>query len=98
MNDTLAYNGCFIVDCPTGESLRSCTTQEIFYSIPCGTPFDGEIVLDTLNGDGTYGAGSPLLGTFGNMDFAYPNSTSFGVCDSLIQFTDADANTSILNL
>lgn len=93
LNDTIAYSGCFLVHCPNAQTLRSCTISEIDYSIPCGIPFDGNLILDTLNANGTYGAGIPVFGTFGNMDFAYPNATSFGECDNEIQYTDNVTNT-----
>ena len=99
INDTIAYQGCFIIDSPNEPLVRSCTTEDIYFSIPCGSPFDGEIILDTLNNDGTYGSGNAAIGSYGNMNFAYPNSINYGDCDSLVQFTDNVNNTiTIINL
>ncbi len=98
LNDTIAYAGCFEVVCPNAEILRSCTIHDIDYSIPCGVPFDGEIMLDTLNKDGTYGSGNATVGTFGNMNYGYPNAVGFGQCDDLIEFIDNNNVSTIIQL
>ncbi len=98
LNDTIAYAGCFKVVCPNAEILRSCTILDIDYSIPCGVPFDGEIMLDTLNADGTYGSVNATIGTFGNMNYAYPNTVGFGQCDELIEFIDNNNVSTIIQL
>ena len=87
VNDTIQYNGCFLVHCPNSQTLRSCSLTAVNYSIPCGVPFEGEIVLDTMTVGGGFGS-DPVQGTFGNMDFAFPNVIGAGACDSLILFTD----------
>jgi hypothetical protein len=96
INDTIAYQGCFVIDSPDEPFIRSCTTEDIYFSIPCGSPFDGEIILDTLNNDGTYGSGNASVGSFGNLNFAYPNSINYGACDKLVQFTDNVTDTTLV--
>lgn len=88
VNDTIQYNGCFLVHCPNAQTLRSCTLTAVNYSIPCGTPFEGEMILDTMVTGGGFGFTNPVVGNFGNMDFSFPNITGQGVCDSLVKFTD----------
>jgi hypothetical protein len=97
INDTLSYSGCFQVGSPTGQTFRSCTNpdSDINYDLSCGIPFDGFVTIDTLNTDGTFGDPSnPNAGTFGDLNFSYPNSVNHGVCDDLIKFLDNVKGTS----
>lgn len=89
INDTLAYSGCFKVDILNGATLRSCASSDINYDLSCGVPFDGMVNVDTLNADGSFGDPSnPNFGTFGDLNFSYPNSIDNGVCDDLVEFSD----------
>ena len=101
LNDTLSYSGCFQVASPTGQTLRSCTNSnsDINYNLSCGVLFDGFLAIDTLNTDGTFGNPSnPNIGTFGDLNFSYPNSINHGVCDDQIEFSDnVEETTQIIN-
>ncbi|MEM6963890.1 MAG: hypothetical protein AAF573_03925, partial [Bacteroidota bacterium] len=85
------------VHCPDGQVLRTCTINSIDYNILCGLPFDGETILDTLDINGNYGNGT-TIGTFGNLDYAYPNSIDQGTCDDEVKFTDNNGITEVLKL
>lgn len=97
LNDNLQYDGCMVVQCPDTQVLRTCSISGIDYDILCGLPFDGETILDTLNTDGSYGNGT-TVGTFGNLDYAYPNLIGEGVCDDEVKFTDNNGVTEIIKL
>lgn len=99
MNDTLSYSGCFQVDSPSGQTLRSCndSNADINYDFSCGVPFDGFLIIDTLNTDGTFGNPNiPNSGTFGDLNFSYPNPINNGVCDNEIEFSDNIEGTSTI--
>ncbi|MFK8005753.1 MAG: hypothetical protein AB8H03_05250 [Saprospiraceae bacterium] len=99
INDTLSYSGCFQVDSPSGQTLRSCniSNADINYDLSCGAPFDGFLAIDSLNTDGTFGDPSnPNEGTFGDLNFSYPNAINEGTCDNEIKFSDNVAGTSTI--
>ncbi|MFK7772797.1 MAG: hypothetical protein AB8F94_11680 [Saprospiraceae bacterium] len=102
INDTLSYSGCFQIGSPTGPTLRSCTDSnaDINYNFSCDVPFDGFLIVDTLNTDGTFGNPiNPNQGTFGDLNFSYPNAINNGVCDDEIEFSDhIEGTTLIINL
>ncbi len=102
INDTLSYSGCFQIDSPAGQTLRSCNNPnaDINYNFSCMVPFDGFLAIDTLNTDGTFGDPSnPNQGTFGDLNFSYPNSINHGVCDDEIEFSDnIEGTTQVINL
>ena len=102
INDTLSYAGCFQIISPDGQTLRSCTDSnaDINYDFSCAIPFDGLLIIDSLNNDGSFGDPNiPNGGTFGELNFSYPNSINNGVCDDEIEFSDSVTGTSeIINL